>query len=63
MLNESNNIVISTGNILSVTKKAGQKTTEEVSHTQFHKINYFFSSKSIMKQLNYKYNKQRKKIV
>jgi len=30
MLNESRNIIISTGNILSVSKKAGQKTTEEI---------------------------------
>lgn len=31
MLNDKKKILVSTGNILSVNKKAGQKTNEEVS--------------------------------
>lgn len=31
MLNDKKKIVVSTGNVLSVNKKAGQKTNEEVS--------------------------------
>lgn len=31
MLNDQKKIIVSTGNILNVNKKAGQKTTEEVS--------------------------------
>lgn len=36
MLNDKKKILVSTGNILSVNKKAGQKTNEEVSKIRQH---------------------------
>lgn len=42
MLNDKKKILVSTGNILSVNKKAGQKTNEEVSKIRQH---FFVDSK------------------
>lgn len=44
MLNDKKKIIVSTGNILSANKKAGQKTTEEVSEFLFNKNFIFFFS-------------------
>lgn len=53
MPNDKNKIIISTGNILNVNKKAGQKTNEEVSYRSKPLSNSKPTDFKMLKRLNF----------